>query len=128
MLIDFFFKLREYRVPCTVRELLDLISAMKERVIFCSVDDFYVISRVILVKDESHFDKFDRAFADYFKGVVSIDLDLSNIPKDWLEKRFQKQLSAEEKAQIKKLGGLEELMKTLQERLKEQKKRHEGGN
>ena len=65
--IDFFFKLREYRVPCTVRELLDLISAMKERVIFCSVDDFYVISRVILVKDESHFDKFDRAFADYFK-------------------------------------------------------------
>ncbi|OUS32169.1 hypothetical protein A9Q98_01820 [Thalassotalea sp. 42_200_T64] len=128
MLIEFFFKLKEYRVPCTLRELLDLLSAMEKRVIFCSVDDFYTLSRVILVKDESHFDKFDRAFADYFQGVSNIELDLSNIPKDWLEKRFQQQLSAEEKAQVKQLGGLDELMKTLRERLAEQQKRHQGGN
>ncbi|NMP16748.1 MULTISPECIES: VWA domain-containing protein [unclassified Thalassotalea] len=128
MLIDFFFKLREYRVPCTLRELLDLLNAMKQRVIFCSIDDFYALSRVILVKDESHFDKFDRAFADYFEGVESIDLDLSSIPKDWLEKRFERHLSDEEKAQIKQMGGLEEMMKTLQERLKEQQERHQGGN
>ncbi|WNC67044.1 VWA domain-containing protein [Thalassotalea nanhaiensis] len=128
MLLDFFIKLREYRVPCTLRELLDLLSAMKKHVIFCSIDDFYTLSRVILVKDESHFDKFDRAFANYFEGVANVELDLSGIPKDWLEKRFVKHLSEEDKAKVKKFGGLDELMKTLKERLAEQEKRHQGGN
>jgi uncharacterized protein with von Willebrand factor type A (vWA) domain len=128
MLIDFFCKVRDYKVPCTLRELLDLIRALEQGVVFASIDDFYSVSRTILVKDEAHFDKFDRAFADYFKGVASIDLDLSEIPEDWLKKHFEKQLSAEEKAKIKALGGLDKLMETLAERLKEQEKRHQGGN
>ena len=68
-LIGFFNKVREYKVPCTLRELLDLIRALEQHVVFANIDDFYALSRTILVKDESHFDKFDRAFADYFKGV-----------------------------------------------------------
>ncbi len=128
MLIDFFCKLREYKVPCTIRELLDLINALEQHVVFANIDDFYVLSRAILVKDESYFDKFDRAFADYFKGVASIALDLSKIPEDWLKKHFEKLLSAEEKEKIKALGGLDKLMETLAERLKEQEKRHQGGN
>jgi uncharacterized protein with von Willebrand factor type A (vWA) domain len=128
MLIDFFCKVRDYKVPCTLRELLDLIRALEQGVVFASIDDFYSVSRTVLVKDEAHFDKFDRAFADYFKGVASLDLDLSEIPEDWLRKHFEKQLSAEEKAKIKALGGLDKLMETLAERLKEQEKRHEGGN
>ncbi|WP_394174630.1 vWA domain-containing protein [Thalassotalea litorea] len=128
MLIDFFFTLKRYKVPVTLKELLDLIQALEKRVIFASLDDFYVISRVILVKDESHFDKFDRAFADYFEGVESIDLNLDKIPKEWLEKRFERHFTEEERKKIKQLGGLEELMKTLRERLAEQEKRHQGGN
>ena len=128
MLIDFFCKLREYKVPCTIRELLDLINALEQHVVFANIDDFYVLSRAGLVKDESYFDKFDRAFADYFKGVASIALDLSKIPEDWLKKHFEKLLSAEEKEKIKALGGLDKLMETLAERLKEQEKRHQGGN
>lgn len=128
MLVDFFIKVREYKVPCTLRELLDLIRALEQGVVFASIDDFYAISRTILVKDESHFDKFDRAFADYFKGVSSLELDLSTIPDDWLKKRLEKYLSQEEKDRIEALGGFEKLMETLQERLKEQEKRHEGGN
>lgn len=128
MLIDFFCKVRDYKVPCTLRELLDLIRALEQGVVFASIDDFYSVSRTILVKDEAHFDKFDRAFADYFKGVASLELDLSEIPEDWLKKHFEKQLSAEEKAKIKALGGLDKLMETLAERLKEQEKRHQGGN
>jgi uncharacterized protein with von Willebrand factor type A (vWA) domain len=128
MLIDFFCKVRDYKVPCTLRELLDLIRALEQGVVFASIDDFYSVSRTLLVKDEAHFDKFDRAFADYFKGVATLELDLSEIPKDWLEKHFEKQLSAEEKAKIKALGGLDKLMETLSERLKEQEKRHQGGN
>jgi len=128
VLIDFFCKVREYQVPCTLRELLDLIRVLEKRVVFASIDDFYAISRVVLVKDEANFDKFDRAFADYFKGVASLDLDLSKIPEDWLKKQLEKHLSAEEKEKIKALGGLDKLMETLAERLKEQEKRHQGGN
>jgi len=128
MLIDFFTKVRDYQVPCTLRELLDLIRALEQGVVFASIDDFYALSKTILVKDEVHFDKFDRAFADYFKGVSTIELDLSEIPEDWLKKHFEKQLSAEEKAKIAALGGLDKLMETLAERLKEQEKRHQGGN
>ncbi|WP_448549254.1 vWA domain-containing protein [Thalassotalea fusca] len=128
MLIGFFLKLREYRVPCTIRELLDLLKAMEQGVVFASIDDFYTISRVVLVKDEAFFDRFDRAFADYFKGVADVELDLSNIPDEWLMSQLTKTLSEEEKAKIESLGGFEKLMETLAERLKEQKKRHQGGN
>jgi hypothetical protein len=128
MLIDFFSKVREYKVPCTLRELLDLIRALEQHVVFASIDDFYILSRAILVKDECYFDKFDRAFADYFKGISEQELDLSKIPEDWLTKQLEKQLSAEEKAKIKALGGFDKIMETLAERLKEQQKRHQGGN
>ncbi len=90
MLIDFFCKLRDYKVPCTIRELLDLIRVLEQHVVFADIDDFYVVSRAVLVKDESYFDQFDRAFADYFKGVSTIELDLSAIPEEWLKKHFEK--------------------------------------
>ncbi|SET20101.1 vWA domain-containing protein [Thalassotalea agarivorans] len=128
MFIDFFFTLKKHGVPCSVRELLDLINALKQGVIFANVNDFYSLSRTLLVKDEVHYDRFDRAFADYFEGVEQIDIFDTLLPEDWLRKEFEKHLSDEEKKQIEAMGGLEALMKTLQERLKEQEKRHAGGN
>lgn len=128
MLIDFFFKLREYKVPATLRELLDLLGAMEKGVVFADMEDFYYLSRIVLVKDESQYDKFDRAFADYFEGVQSIDLFGKEIPEEWLRKQIEKNLTDEEKAEIAAMGSLDELMKTLKERLEEQQKRHQGGN
>ena len=128
MLIDFFFTLRKYELKVSISELLDLISALEKQVVFADVDKFYQLSRIIMVKDESQFDKFDRAFSDYFKGVSSIDLFGKDIPNDWLRKELEKMLTAEEKEQLKALGSLDELLDTLQERLKEQQKRHQGGN
>jgi uncharacterized protein with von Willebrand factor type A (vWA) domain len=132
MLIDFFFTLKKYRVKASLRELLDLINALKQQVVFADIDGFYELAKLCLVKDETQFDKFDRAFAEYFEGVESIDifsqLQQHDLPSDWLRKEFEKQLSEEEKAQLKSLGGLDKLMETLAERLKEQQKRHAGGN
>lgn len=128
MLISFFFKLREYKVPCTLRELLDLIRALEQHLVFADLDGFYSLSRTIMVKDERFYDRFDRAFADYFEGVESLELDLSQIPQSWLEKQMEKLLTDEEKAQIEALGGFDKLMETLAQRLQEQEKRHEGGN
>lgn len=129
MLINFFFELHEGKVPVTIREFLDLLSALKNRIIYADMEQFYHLSRTILVKDEKHFDKFDRAFKKYFDGLEEID-DLFNalIPDEWLRKQIEKNLSPEEFAQLKQLGDFEKLMEEFRKRLQEQKKRHQGGN
>jgi uncharacterized protein with von Willebrand factor type A (vWA) domain len=128
MLINFFFTLRKHKVKTSITEYLDLMAALKHEVVYSDMDAFYYLSRTVMVKDESQYDKFDRAFAEYFKGVQQINLFDEEIPQEWLRKQLEKVLSEEEKKQIQALGGLDQLMKTLEERLKEQEKRHEGGN
>lgn len=128
MFIDFFLTLKKHKVPCTLRELLDLIAVLKKGVVFANIDDFYNVAKIVMVKDEMYYDRYDRAFAEYFEGIQKIDVFDQILPEDWLRKEFEKNLSPEEKEKLKALGGLEELMKTLKERLEEQKKRHAGGN
>ena len=128
MLIDFFLHMRQAKLPVSIKEYLMLLEAIKEHVIGQSVDDFYWLSRATLVKDERNFDKFDKAFATYFKGVQAIpgiDIDL---PLEWLKRQFQREFTAEEKAAIEAMGGLDKLMERLRELLEEQKERHQGGS
>lgn len=128
MLVDFFFKLRDYQLNTSLRELMDLLAALEKQLVFADMQQFYYLARLTLVKDESQYDKFDRAFADYFEGVQSIDLLGKDIPDEWLRKEIERHFTEEEKQTIKAMGGLEQLMKTLKERLEEQQKRHQGGN
>jgi len=129
MLIGFFQEVRAAKVPVSLKELLDLMNALDKKIVFANIDDFYYLSRLCLVKDEKHFDKFDRAYAKYFEGIeVLDDLFSEAIPEDWLETELQRQLTEEQKAEIEAMGGLEELMKAFKERLEEQKKKHQGGN
>ncbi|MEQ6884901.1 VWA domain-containing protein [Salicola sp. Rm-C-2C1-2] len=129
MLIDFFLEVRRAGVPASLREFLDLTEALQKRLAFADMEEFYFLSRLCLVKDERHYDKFDRAFDAYFKGIENLDELLEAlIPDDWLRSEFEKHLSEEEKAQIESLGGLEELIETFKQRMDEQTDRHEGGN
>ncbi len=130
MLIDFFDTVRRAKVPCSIREYLDLVEAVQARVAFADLEEFYALARLILVKDEKHYDKFDKAFAAYFEGIEAMPslFDDASIPAEWMRKEMEKLLSEEEMAKIESLSGFDELMKTLQERLEEQKKRHQGGN
>jgi len=128
MLIDFFLKLKGAKVPVTTKEYLMLIEGMQKGVVGSSIDDFYYFSRTCLVKDESNFDKFDRVFGEYFKGVEAIMGVEADIPLEWLRKQVELNLSAEEKAKIEAMGGWEKLMETLKKRLEEQKGRHQGGS
>ncbi len=129
MLIGFFNALRQARVPVSLRELLDLLDAMRQGLAFGSVDEFYLLARTCLVKDERHFDKFDRAFAAWFKGLETLDdLFAEALPEDWLRAEFERHLTPEEMARIEALGGLEALIEAFKKRLEEQKKRHQGGN
>ena len=116
-------------MPCSLRELLDLISAMEKQLVFADMEQFYFLSRAILVKDEKHYDKFDRAFDIYFKGIESLDDILEMlIPEEWLKAEFEKHLTEEELAQIKTIGGLEKLLEEFKKRLEEQDERHQGGS
>ncbi len=129
MLINFFQGLRNAGVPVTIRELLDLLNALEQRLAFADIDAFYFLSRAVLVKDEKYFDRFDRAFSAYFKDLENFDDVLEVlIPEDWLRSEFMKNLSEEDKARIESLGGLEKLIEEFKKRLEEQKERHEGGN
>ena len=131
MLIDFFYTLRAAKLKVSVKEYLTLLDALRHGVIDDdggpTVDKFYYLARAALVKDETQYDKFDRAFAAYFKGLERLG-DLSqDIPLEWLRKHLELELSPEEKAAIEKMGW-DELMETLKKRFEEQKERHEGGN
>ena len=127
MLIDFFFTLKDARIPVTIKEFLTLLEAMEKGVTGPSMDDFYYLSRLTLVKDEAHYDKFDRAFAHYFKGINAVFENNTSIPLDWLLKRMERELTDEQKAALEKFG-YDKLMDRLNELLKEQKERHEGGS
>jgi uncharacterized protein with von Willebrand factor type A (vWA) domain len=129
LFIDFFLKLREARVPVTLREYLTLLEAMDAGLADYSVDDFYYLSRSCLVKDEANLDRFDRVFGAVFKGLERPpDAEALEIPEEWLRKLSERVLSEEEKALIESLGGWDRLMETLKQRLAEQKGRHEGGS
>ena len=133
MLISFFYALRDAKLPVSVKEFLTLLEALKADVVgptnpdACSMDDFYYLARTALVKDEKHFDKFDRAFAAYFKGVEMVADFTKPIPQDWLRQEMERILSDEQKANAPKMDW-DELMDTLKKRLEEQKERHAGGS
>jgi uncharacterized protein with von Willebrand factor type A (vWA) domain len=127
MLEGFLYELRDAKLPVSLKEFLVLMEAMQRGVAAHSVDDFYYLARAALVKDERHLDKFDRVFGHYFKGIESIGDAAIEIPEEWLKRLGEKLLTEAEKRQIEAMGGWDKLMETLQERLREQKERHQGG-
>ena len=127
MLVNFFYHLKGSGLKVSVKEYLLLLEAMQADVIAPSIDQFYFLSRMTLVKDENHFDKFDRAFGSFFKHVSTLFDKTQEIPLEWLIKQGMKQLSTEERNALEKLGW-DKLMQTFKERLAEQKERHQGGN
>ena len=120
MLINFFLALKKARIPVTITELLHLLEVLKARLVYASMDDFYYLSRMSLVKDERHYDKFDRAFGTYFKGLEDLSgMVASLIPDDFLRREFEKSLSKEELEKIKSLGGLEKLIEAFKREVEE---------
>ena len=132
MFLPFFDNLRKAGVPVSLREYLTFLEAMSAGLVTYDLEGFYYLARSAMVKDERMIDRFDRAFAASFEGLEALSaqdvLDAVDLPADWLEKMAEKHLTPEEKAEIEALGGFDKLMETLKERLREQQKRHQGGN
>jgi len=129
MFTQFFYDLRTGKVPVSLKEYLMLLEAMEAGIAAYKVEDFYYLSRSALVKDERNIDKFDRVFAETFKGLEHIDEGVeAEIPEEWLQKLAELTMTEHEKAQIEAMGGWEKLMEELKKRLEEQEKRHQGGS
>lgn len=129
MLVRFFFDLRTAGVPVSLTEFLSLLQALEARVASCSAEEFYWLARLALVKDERHFDRFDRVFAQHFEGAERLfEKIIAEVPADWLKQLAERVLSEEERRKIEALGSWDKLLETLRQRLAEQKERHEGGN
>jgi uncharacterized protein with von Willebrand factor type A (vWA) domain len=129
MFLDFFLLLKSDGLPVTFKEYLTLLEALDRDVVGYNVDDFYYLSRSALVKHEQFLDRFDRLFGQYFKGIETIDAEeFFKIPEEWLRRSMQNVLTDEEKEMIKALGGLDKLLDRLRDLMREQKRKHEGGN
>jgi len=129
MLVKFFLLLKSAGVPVSITELLTLLEALKAGLGDASAERFYYLARTSMVKDERHYDRFDRVFAAHFKGAQDLfSLLERELPPDWLAKMAERELSDAEKAEIEALGGWDKLMETLKKRLEEQQGRHQGGN
>ncbi len=129
MFLDFFFLLKKNGIPVSMHEYLTLLEALDEDLANMSVDDFYCLSRSIFIKHESHLDKFDQLFGEYFRNAEKKSgTTLGAIPEEWLRKNLERFLSEEEKKLIQSMGGLDKLMERFKQLMEEQKKRHEGGN
>ena len=129
MLVNLFNTVKSYGVPVTLREFLDLLNGLDQKLVFADWNKFYFLARTLLVKDEKYFDKFDRAFDIYFRGIKSMDDILKMlIPDDWVRQKFEKELSKEDLEKINSLGGLDKLLEEFKKRLEEQEKAHHGGN
>jgi uncharacterized protein len=129
VLVRFFTDLRTGGVPVTLPEFLSLLEALAARIVAASPEEFYYLARMALVKDERHFDRFDRVFAEHFQGAEKLfERIVAELPADWLKAITERLLTDEEKKKVESLGGWDKLLETLRQRLKEQKGRHEGGN
>jgi uncharacterized protein with von Willebrand factor type A (vWA) domain len=129
MLVRFFTDLRAGGVPVTLPEFLSLLEALEARVAALSAEDFYYLARLALVKDERHFDRFDRIFAQHFEGAQKLfEKIAAELPPEWLRQVTERLLTEEERRKVEGLGGWDKLLETLRQRLREQQDRHEGGS
>ncbi|HBK47202.1 MAG TPA: hypothetical protein DDZ67_12375 [Xanthomonadaceae bacterium] len=130
MFLRLFHALRAERVPVTPREWLDLLGALEAGVAAPEPQALYTLARTTLVKDERHYDRFDRAFGRYLQEVAAAPPEALQavVPEHWLRAALGREPSAADKARVQQLGSLEELMRRFAERLAEQHARHEGGN
>ena len=132
MFLPFFQSLRDHGIPVSLREHLAFVEGVAAGLVTYDLDGFYHLARTILVKDERHLDRFDRAFAQTFNGLETLSdaqvLAAMDLPAGWLEKLMERQMTEAEKADVQALGGFQALMDTLRQRLADQKDRHQGGN
>ncbi|MCJ8189932.1 vWA domain-containing protein [Sphingomicrobium aestuariivivum] len=130
MFISFLDALRQAGFKASLKEHLMLLEALDREVIEADPTQFYYLARATYVSDEKMLDRFDKVFAETFKGLTRAEGEVSpvDLPEEWLKAVAERFFSEEEMAAIKELGDWDEIMETLKKRLEEQEGRHQGGS
>ncbi len=117
----------------TMSEWLTLQDALERGMAGSSLTQFYYLARMILVKSETDFDKFDMAFEECFKGVKSENEVTSQMLR-WLDKSDMMELAHEEaRAHLNQMEDntvidKEDVEQTFKDRLRDQNEEHNGGS
>ncbi len=128
MFVEFLYELRKRKVPVGTQEAVALARALAADLHESSLEGFYFVARSLLVHSETHLDDFDVVFAGYFRGAQIEAKRIAEELYEWLKNPIKmRELSDEEREAIEALD-LEEVLRRFEERLKEQKERHDGGN
>ena len=129
MFVEFFYLLRDRGLKISLNEWMTLLLGLEKGLHGSSLTGFYQLCRAVLIKTEADFDRFDQVFLEYFKGVP-FEGELPDELMDWLNHPTEDLGRSIER--MKEMSfhdeSLEELLKRLEERLKEQTEEHNGGN
>ena len=130
MFLKLFGSIRNNGVPVTLREYLDLLEGLSKGLCNSNkIEDFYNFSKLCLVKDEKNYDKFDKAFNSFYEENKNIINQVEKkIPESWVLNELKKIFSNKEKDKVLNDRDWKDILKEFEKRLKEQKKRHQGGN
>ncbi len=126
MFTEFFYELRAHGVPVSVNEWYTLLEALEKGLAGSSLTGFYYLCRAVLVKSETYYDKFDRAFASYFDGIETPESLPDKIWK-WLDRELPENHRVRFDGTLRQYD-IEELKRMLAERLAQQNEEHHGGN
>lgn len=129
MIFSFLYELRARKVPVGTHESVALARALGAGLHQSSLDGFYHVARSLLVHSETHLDAFDQAFLKHFHGVEDAGVQLAQEMLDWLREAAAgaRELTPEERQLLESLN-LEELQRMLEERIRQQRERHDRGN
>ena len=129
MLIDFLFELRAKKLPVSTHEWMALMEAMALGLHESSLDGFYHLCRTLCVKDIALYDAYDEAFLAYFKDVHTDALELTEELQEWLIDPTRARGADRRAARRRCRRSISRSCARLfEQRLKEQKERHDGGN
>ena len=127
MFTEFFYNLKERKVPVSITEWMALMDALSKGCV-SNLDDFYYVARAILVKSEAQYDQYDLAFQEYFRGIEAPLPEIYEQILEWLKDPFNRLLLTPEERAMLETMSLEELMKEFEKRLQEQTEQHDGGS
>ncbi|MCR4788214.1 MAG: VWA containing CoxE family protein [Lachnospiraceae bacterium] len=134
MFIKFFYTCKAKGLNITLKEWLSLIDALDKGLCLSSLTEFYYVSRMILVKSETDYDKFDRAFEETFKGIRS-ENEITKAMLRWLDKsELVDMVSEQDRYRMNEQDGLfhdldkDDVESKFKQRLRDQDSEHNGGS
>lgn len=129
MFTEFLYVCRDKGLNVSTTEWITFLDALEHDLAHSSLNELYYLGRMILVKTESDYDKYDAAFLQYFQEIQSKDNEVPEIIMKFLEKgEMDTSGLNKELYQFDVKRDMAETKRMFRERVTEQNTEHNGGN